>query len=471
MSAIKDKTDADLKDILAIIASLENKDKIKNTSAGHKEKKERLEREHKRDAEFAQNLQDEEYALKLSMREQREAQDRALSLKMLAEEDAAYAIRISGSKTLPAGFTSKASSPKILHNGAGAGHPPSEVGQPPSAVRHPQSAAVHSPSAVLLFSVERKHTTESDALIALTLHHEFLEERSRAVRIKEDRNFALLLQNLGNESGDCEADAGLASYLQGLEYAGGLQDSEAELMKFANRKKLLAQLSTAEKSKIEADLQNILQSPAIVGDCPKPPSPVKGTADTAGAGAPFGAVSLPGGAPVSDRADAHRFTRSFIRAGAPVLTAIDDKFKLSDPNLSPDQVLKEVLAFVESIPKKYIKPEVVGLIQNTINLIAINRANNEKLAAEGKLASDQVNVEYGETAVNIPQFLSRSWTLATRLGQVHMGIITSCLGDNIADGGGCMAGLIARLYAVYARMVAQELGVELRAVNVPKPAS
>lgn len=491
MSATKGKTDADLQDILAIIATLEESEKEerkrKSESQEHKERverkerKERLEREYRsdgRDAVLALNLQDEEYAVNLTTRENREAEDRALLLKMLAEEDAAYA------KSLAEGQSASASqvdgrlrvptvAPVIAPTTA-----PAKV----SSVRAQQSraGAGYTPSASLLFSVERKHATESDALLALTLHNEFLEERRRIASGKEDHNLALLLQKLENESEGCTADAGLASYLQSLEYADGSNGTGAELAKFAARKKLLAALSAAEKSKIEADLQNILQSPAVIGDLQQQVKPVagavSGTSRTAGAGgsgalAAAGAGSSPSAAPLVDLADAHRFTRSFIRAGAPVLTALDVKFKLSDATLSPDQVLKEVLAFVESIPKKFIKPELAALIQKTVGLIAANKANNEKLAAEGKLAADQVNIEYAETGVNIPQFLSRSWTLAKRLGQVEMAMITSCLGDNIADGGGCMPGLIARLYAVFARMVALELGVEARPVSSLKPRS
>lgn len=132
--------------------------------------------------------------------------------------------------------------------------------------------------------------------------------------------------------------------------------------------------------------------------------------------------------------DAHKFTRTFIRDGLPTLVKIDDALKLSDPNLSVDTVLKEVLDFVATLRERD-RPNVAN-IQKSLDLIPRGAP-----------------IEAAETNAHIPQLLSRVWSLAKLYGREHMEQIAQILHLNIEDEGKCMPGLVARLYSPFARIL------------------
>lgn len=176
--------------------------------------------------------------------------------------------------------------------------------------------------------------------------------------------------------------------------------------------------TAAERKKITEDLQAILASAAVAGE--------KGT---------------------TGLTNAHKYTSTLIRAGIPVLNNIDDKFKLSSVDLTPDQVQKEVLNFLENLKKEGIDSRIsIENIQKTFGYLRSNPA-----------------VEATETQANAHHLLSRTWTLAKKMGRDDMTAVATLLSDNIGDGGSCIPGLIARLYSPYAKMLAVQLGVEVSA--------
>ena len=145
--------------------------------------------------------------------------------------------------------------------------------------------------------------------------------------------------------------------------------------------------------------------------------------------------------------DAHRFTVSEIRAKLPLLIGIDNRQQFSSANMPSPIVLKEVLEFVGQIPGNPPNPNPQR-IQFTFS-----RFSNATICRE--------------TGVNVSEVVSRSWTLAKKLGQGSMGEIVTVLDDNIRDGGQCIPGLVARLYPPYAKMIRHMLELCKEANNAP----
>lgn len=125
--------------------------------------------------------------------------------------------------------------------------------------------------------------------------------------------------------------------------------------------------------------------------------------------------------------DAHTHTRTLVKEGVPQVINFDNQFQLSKSDLTVERVRKEVLALGFS--------EYANNIQTTLNAI------NEKSP-----------IETGETNVDVVNLLSRTWSLANQL-DVYQEKIAYILNANVQDKGGCLAGLVARLYPVYTEMV------------------
>lgn len=272
-------------------------------------------------------------------------------------------------------------------------------------------------------------------LLALQLQDQDRLQESSAAQ-ESDRDYALALQtqfNLGKSGTKSlqkmTEDEELAAALQAIESspASGLNDFEfyKELQKRWEGK------SAAERKKIEESVRSILDSPAVKGE--------------------YGADGTP------ILTDAHKYTSTLIRAGIPILTGIDDQFKLSSTELSPDKVLEEVLTFLEKDSKR-----IAESAKCNSDFLRISIENIKKTF--GHVKSNPA-VEASETQANAHHLLSRTWILAKKMGTDYMAALATALSDNIGDGGSCIPGLIARLYARYAVMLAAQLDVE----GSPKP--
>lgn len=291
--------------------------------------------------------------------------------------------------------------------------------------------------------VEKNAVAKSDVEIAQRLHKDLNPAgNANALHLKEDTSndavIAQVYQHEGKEQAEpqfeakdqVEQDETLVHALQELE--GGhdhLQITKQLLTQFANARTKRGKLKAEERAKILADLQNILNSPAVVGDPidPKKPAPLM---------------------------DAHKYTKTLIRDGIKVLFGIDKQCQLSDHSQTPEQVLKEVFDF---LGKLSVLPERV-LIENIKGTFA-------------RIAKEPA-VEAIETLANAHHVLSAAWLLAKKWGPEYMGAIATCLSDNIGDKGGCIAGLIARLYTPYAKMVGLELGLNsVHPEQQPAPAN
>lgn len=179
-------------------------------------------------------------------------------------------------------------------------------------------------------------------------------------------------------------------------------------------------VSPEKWKEMRAELQTILNSPTVIGE-----KNAKGALT-----------------------DAHKFTTTLIRAGIPVLLEIDKACTFSSETMSPAKVQAEIQAFLKNVE---VQPGVfLAHINNTF--LKIGTARNPVDA---------------ETGANVYHILSRTWTLAKnrKLGPTYQRKVASILSDNIADQGGCIAGLIARLYPLYAQMIGERLGM-----TAPKPA-
>jgi hypothetical protein len=156
-------------------------------------------------------------------------------------------------------------------------------------------------------------------------------------------------------------------------------------------------------------------------------------------------------------ANAHKYTTTDIRAGLPCFIEIDDTFKLSDKTMSLEAIEKEILEFVAHIPATSNPPKVES-IKKTFELVRAEKSAVEAL----------------ETNAHVPELLSRSWTLTKRMEteskiMEERGKIARLLADNIDYQGGCMAGLVARLYTgSYPFMVKDALEISL---VIPQPKS
>jgi len=257
--------------------------------------------------------------------------------------------------------------------------------------------------------------TQADIQAALRLNEELNHYQHR------DAQAAALLQaelNRGQNAvvpEDTKNDAAIAA-----EFAGPDLKAELELHKNAQINQNL--LKADDRKKLLDGLQGILNSPPVIGE---------------------------GRGPVMD---AHKYTRTLIRQGIPVLFEIDGQCKLSDRTLQPAKVKEVVVAFLMGqIPA----PEKV--VFDHINATFARIAKAKAL-------------ESNETKANAHQVLSAAWTLAKKCGQDWQGRIAACLSDNIKDKGGCIPGLIARLYSPYAQMIGLELGMVATIKPVAPPA-
>ncbi len=285
-----------------------------------------------------------------------------------------------------------------------------------------------------------KEEAANQALLMGFKKQQLLEQQNRHLRVHQsDADEALILQLLEQEKRNAlkeqeEAGASLALL---MEQAGEHTLTEADILaqyQAANKrwedkkpkacrkidkdgKKQAEALKAAEAYKKEmlALLATVRSHPSVAGN--------------------------PGS---KELMDAHTYTRSYIQPTLPKLLQLDTHFNLSDPNLNPDVVLAEVKVFLET--------ELANL--NKISADALKSKNDQNHQA--KMANIQKTFALikgqgidAETNANINQFVSRNWSLAKKLGRPYINAIASVFNDNIADQGGCTAGLIARLFATY----------------------
>lgn len=159
--------------------------------------------------------------------------------------------------------------------------------------------------------------------------------------------------------------------------------------------------------------------------------------------------------------DAHKYTRTFIHDDYPLLTAVDDQFLFSTATeISVDVLLQTIRTHARSVEYNAQQIAHVDQVLNSIQALA---------------AGPSAGVEAHETNINVPDLLLRTWNMANDLAQKRNdpGLITQildCLEGNISDSGGCMPGIVARLYPAYARMIKYSLERILRIANqAPMP--
>lgn len=229
------------------------------------------------------------------------------------------------------------------------------------------------------------------------------------------------------EDKNAAEDASIAEALQNLEYERAAGNGRNLLMQYNTRKKV-EKFTTEVWAKKKEEIQAILNSPAV--------SP-------------------------ENFADAHQYTRTEIRAGLKYLFALENDLKLSDETQSADKILTEVLAFVE------MNEEALTQLQNDNKTKAKDRLSIDNI----KTTFGRIPGEYakeasaaGETQADVHHVLSRAWDLAKKQAEQGnpswMGEIAMHLHYTIHDKGGCIPGLIARLYTSYVQMIARELGME-----------
>lgn len=165
--------------------------------------------------------------------------------------------------------------------------------------------------------------------------------------------------------------------------------------------------------------------------------------------------------------DAHKYTESYIRPTVVPLLNLDDDFTLTDKNLLADVVLAEVTKFLadqhaneveEQIrqqkfgsalldeKKKTQIEETAANIQKYLKQIENINTTFARVKAAKATTKSEIDKE---TNLHIDQFVSRNWSLAIKLGHAYKLAIATAMSDNIADKGGCTAGLMARLFATY----------------------
>lgn len=156
--------------------------------------------------------------------------------------------------------------------------------------------------------------------------------------------------------------------------------------------------------------------------------------------------------------DAHTHTQNQIKNGYPILIMADNQFIGS---ARTPQAYQEI----ERQIRQYAELAVANHLYSSRDLANLNRILN---LIKSFVNGPTSGIENIETMVSIPDLLLRCWTLAkkksidtlhadkSRLTQILM-----CLDGNIADGGKCMPGVVARLYPAYARFLKEELILEL----------
>ncbi len=127
--------------------------------------------------------------------------------------------------------------------------------------------------------------------------------------------------------------------------------------------------------------------------------------------------------------DIHRHTRDIgMRTG--IILAQDQISKISDHQAVKASILHEAeLKQVEPMTLQHIK-RVLETITNSIE---------------------------GETQLNVADLLTRVWGLAVEEGDHGIDAVLINLELNILDGGGCLAGISARLCQVYLQQLAIRL--------------
>lgn len=154
--------------------------------------------------------------------------------------------------------------------------------------------------------------------------------------------------------------------------------------------------------------------------------------------------------------DAHAHTRTFIRNNLRVLREIDDLLRAGQPttHLTPDQVLAELKDYYSNDLSQVGGPN----IEDTFRRLAAGITQNNNSPVDG------------ETLQNVPELLSRVWTLAKAYDPVNSIVkVVSILRDNTADAGGCLAGLVARLFACQATLLSHIVPGQIR-LTPPPPA-
>jgi hypothetical protein len=288
--------------------------------------------------------------------------------------------------------------------------------------------------AASLVSHEKENGEELELAIALSVtEHENLEKEQQAKRLQELQEEATLafLEREHAQKRKAEEEATQLLFAQEQEQEQHLQSEVLALFLTANPeakmddeyfeqraviKKMLRHVSLEQQVQYVQTLAPILNSPAVSGEYAN-----------GGAGLAVEALT-----------DAHKYTCTFIREGISVLRAIDDILRPIDLSLNPNMPPQAVLAEIKSVLQA--EPVHVQIIQH------ITTSINNVIAAANP-------VDIAETGAHVQQLLSRTWTLAKILGPDYTRAIASALSDNIADAGGCIPGLVARLYPIYAKMI------------------
>lgn len=154
--------------------------------------------------------------------------------------------------------------------------------------------------------------------------------------------------------------------------------------------------------------------------------------------------------------DAHKYTRTLIRSDYPLLLGIDNQyFHADNPVFSLDVLLAAIREYARSV--EYNAEQIANVDQVLNSIYAL---------ANGPCAG----VECGETNINVPDLLLRAWNMASDLAEKRSDPslktqILACIEGNISDAGGCMPGIVARLYPAYARMIKYSLERILRIAN------
>lgn len=154
--------------------------------------------------------------------------------------------------------------------------------------------------------------------------------------------------------------------------------------------------------------------------------------------------------------DAHKYTRTLIRSDYPLLIGIDNQyFHANNPAVSLDILLAAIREYALSV--EYNIEQIANVDQVLYSIYALENGPS-------------AGVESGETNINVPDLLLRVWNMASDLAEklndpALKTQILECLESNISDAGGCMPGIVARLYPAYARMIKYSLERILRMAN------
>lgn len=313
---------------------------------------------------------------------------------------------------------------------------------------------------------EPKHSEEDDASMAYA--HKLQEEEREAERLRRRK-----AQEIAN------ADAAASFALQNGEQSylsitipaeqffaaserWNAKKPKRDPRKHKNEKDYTDELAAFERTKEEALelLKTVLKHPSVAGE--------------------------PG---AKELMDAHKYTVSYIRPNLKPLLKLDVEHELSDPKHSAATVLSEVTKFLDmQLAERNKFPAGNNLSEAEMKKREAEKAENKK---QYTAKMEKINTTFSkikgyvidqETEGHIEEFLSRNWSLAKLLGKPYddgllkcanfcpyKDAIASILNDNIADKGGCTAGLMARLFAVYVKFLVILLAPKLN--NNPSEAN